>query len=101
MLSAHYQQDRQEREALIREIGYGEKVAEFIIDRGHPNGPERHEISTTGIITIYNARTNKLVTKLIANPNQIRRYYEAENRVTPQYILQLAYEHKKKHYNEV
>ena len=101
MLSAHYQQDRQEREALIRKIGYGEVIDAFIVDRGHPNGAERHEISTTGIITIYNARTNKLVTKLIANPNQIRRYYEAEGRVTPQDILQLAYEHKRKGYNEV
>ena len=102
MLSVHYQNDRQTREALIRnEIGYGVKVAEFIVDRGHPNGPERHELTTTGIINIYNARTNKLVTKLIANPNQVRRYYEAEGRTAPEDILRLAYEHKRKGYNEV
>ncbi len=102
MISTHYRQDRQVREHLIvTKIGYGKTVDEFIVDRGHPNGAERHVISNTGIITIYNARTGKLITKLIANPNQIRRYYEAEGRVAPEDILQLAYEHKRKHYNEI
>ena len=98
MTSKHYTEDRQAREHLIRKIGYGRKVAEFIVDRGHPNGAERHEISDTAIITIYNVRTNKLITKLIARPNQIRRYYEAEGRIAPNDILQLAYEHAKKNY---
>ena len=102
MLSVHYREDRQVRENLIKnEIGYGRVVDSFIVDRGHPNGAERHEITTTGIINIYNARTNKLVTKLIANPNQVRRYYEAEGRTAPEDILRLAYEHKRKGYNEV
>lgn len=99
MVSTHYINDRQARELLIRKIGYGKKVAEFIVDKGHPNGPERHEVSDTGIVTIYNLRTNKLITKLIARPNQIRRYYEAEGRVAPQDILQIAYEHSLKNYN--
>ena len=100
-VSHHYTEDRQSREALIRKIGYGEKVDEFIVDRGHPNGAERHEISSTGIVTIYNARTGKLVTKLIAKPNQVKRYYEAENKVTPEYILRIAYEHMRKNYNNM
>lgn len=99
MVSTHYINDRQAREHLIRKIGYGKKVAEFIVDKGHPNGPERHEVSDTAIITIYNARTNKLITKLIARPNQIRRYYEAEGRVAPEDILRIAYEHSLKNYN--
>lgn len=99
MVSTHYINDRQAREHLIRKIGYGKKVAEFIVDKGHPNGPERHEVSDTGIVTIYNLRTNKLITKLIARPNQIRRYYEAENRVAPEDILKIAYEHTLKNYN--
>lgn len=101
MLSVHYQNDRQVREALIRKIGYGKKVAEFIVDRGHPNGAERHELSDTGIVTIYNVRTNKLITKLIVNPNQLRRYYETVGQTAPEDILQLAYEHKRKGYNHV
>ena len=100
-VSYHYREDRQAREALIRRIGYGKKVDEFIVDRGHPAGPERHEVSDTGIVTIYNARTNKMVTKLIANPNQIRRYYEAEHRVTPEYLLKIAYEQMMKNYNNM
>ena len=100
MLSTHYINDRQAREHLIRtKIGYGRTVDTFIVDRGHRDGAERHEISTTGIITIYNVRTNKLITKLVARPNQIKRYYEAEGRVAPQDILNLAYEHTKKNYN--
>ena len=99
MLSVHYINDRQARESLIREIGQGRIVDTFIVDKGHPNGAERHEVSTTGIVVIYNARTNKLITKLIARPNQIRRYYEAEGRVAPEDILQIAYEHQQKKYN--
>lgn len=99
MLSVHYREDRQARENLIRKIGQGRVVDTFIVDKGHPNGAERHEVTDRAIVIIYNARTNKLITKLIARPNQIRRYYEAENRVTPNDILQLAYEHAKKNYN--
>lgn len=78
MTSKHYENDRKEREAIIRLIGYGIIVGSFKVDRGHKNGLERHEISSTGIITIYNDRTNKLITKLVARPGQIRRYYNNE-----------------------
>ena len=101
MESVHYINDRQAREHLIKKIGYGKPVARFTVDRGHPNGAEIHEISTTAIVTIYNKRTGKLVTKLIARPAQIRRYYEAVGKVAPQDILNLAYEHSKKRYNEI
>ena len=75
MTSRHYTNDRQRREEIINMIGQGTPVATFIIDRGHRNGAEIHEITDTGIINIYNLRTHKLVTKLIARPGQIRRYY--------------------------
>lgn len=100
-VSYHYREDRQDRENLIRKIGYGKKIDEFIVDRGHPAGPERHEISDTGIVTIFNARTGKMVTKLIANPNQVRRYYEAQNRIAPEFLLRIAYDHMMKNYNNM
>jgi len=73
--SKHYTEDRQERERQIEAIGQGNVVDRFVVDRGHKNGPEIHELTDTGIIVIYNQRTGKLITKLIARPGQIRRYY--------------------------
>ena len=63
MNSKHYNRDRINREEIIKEIGYGYIIKEVVIDRGHKNGPEIHEISSTGIITILNQRTHKLITK--------------------------------------
>ena len=97
MTSKHYTEDRQDRENRINEIGQGKAVARFRIDRGHKNGAEIHEISDTAIITIYNERTHRLITKLIARPGQIRRYY-AEGKA-PKELVNKAYENTKLHYN--
>ncbi len=85
--SYHYNKERSERERHIREIGYGKAVASFVIDRGHENGPEIHEITDTGIINIYNQITKKLVTKLIARPAQIKRYFNGN---APQAVVERA-----------
>ena len=97
MTSAHYDYDREYREKFILTIGQGKKVAEFIVDRGHKNGAERHVITDTAIILIYNVRTNKLITKLIARPNQIKRYFP--NGDFPQRLVDLAYQHVKQGFN--
>ncbi len=99
MTSIHYTNDRREREALIQQIGYGYIVKTVVVDRGHRNGPEVHKISSTGIITVYNQRTMKMVTRLIARPGQISRYYERREEI-PTGLLELAYEHLKMQYNE-
>ena len=100
MTSRHYALERKKREELIQRIGEGTPVKEVRVDRGHRNGAEIHVISTTAIITIYNERTHKIITKLIAKPGQIKRYYN-ENEVIPVDLLILAKEHKKGKYNEV
>lgn len=98
MTSKHYTKDRQRRENIIKLIGLGEVVDAFEIDRGHRNGPEIHEITTTGIINIYNKRTNKLITKLIARPGQIKRYYTTGK--APKDIIQKAIDNTvKNNYN--
>lgn len=98
MTSKHYTNDRIEREKIIEMIGYGTIVAEFTVDRGHKNGPEIHKISDTGIITIYNKRTHKLITKLIARPGQIRRYYKNGN--APENLIEKAIDNTvKNNYN--
>lgn len=95
-MSKHYQTDRQERERVIREvIGYG-KVIKVVFLEG-PQGREKHEITSTGIINIYNVKKDRLITKKIARPGQIRRYYEEGK--APENLVKLAYEHTIKKYN--
>lgn len=76
MNTRHYSEDRIDRENRIRKIGYGTVIKRVVVDRGHKNGPEIHEVTDTGIVNIYNQRTHKLVTKLIARPAQIKRYFD-------------------------
>ena len=97
MTSRHWETERQYRELIIKKIGLGKVAGQFVVDRGHKNGAEVHIITTTAIILVYNARTKKLVTKLIARPAQIKRYYP--NGDYPQEIVDLAYEHTKLGYN--
>lgn len=69
MTSEHYNQDRDWREYLISTvIGEGNIVDSFVVDKGHRNGPEIHSVTDTGIIIIYNKKSGKMVTKLIARP---------------------------------
>ncbi len=97
--SKHYTEDRKAREEQIRAIGYGKVVKTVVIDKGHRNGPEVHMVSTTGIVTIFNYRTGKLVTRLIARPAQIRRYWEDGK--APKEIVEIAIEHAKRGYYNV
>ena len=97
MTSKHYEKERREREELIEMIGIGKVVDIFIIDRGHKNGPERHELTDTGIIIIYNDFTNKLITKLIARPGQIKRYYKYEK--APKKLIEQAIKYVEMGYN--
>lgn len=106
MVSKHYQGQRSERERFIEEClgGDGKVVDSFIVDKGHKDGIERHEITDNGIIVIYNVVTNKLCSKLIARPHQIKRYYQSTGRRYPKgykRILALAEEHKNLGYNNL
>ena len=102
MVSKHYKNQRNKREKLIEDRlnGDGNIVDTFIIDKGHKDGVERHCITENGIIIIYNAVTNKLVTKLIAREGQIRRYYEGTNKDPPLYLIDLARWHEEMGYNK-
>lgn len=98
MTSKHYTQDRKRREEIIKMIGAGKEIKRTIVDKGHKNGAEIHVLSSTGIVTIYNQRSGKLITKLIARPGQIKRYYN-ENETVPTELIKLAREHQKMNYN--
>ena len=57
---------------IIEESAKVLKIA--VVDKGHANGEEIHIIYNNGIIKIYNARTRKFITVLIARVPQIERY---------------------------
>lgn len=102
LTSVHYSTERQTRRAFIQEhIGEGNIIDSFVVDRGHPSGAEIHSVTDTAIILIHNQRTNKLITELIARPEQLRRLYRLENREVPANILSLAYKHNIASYNTI
>ena len=45
-----------------------------VVNKGHANGNEIHIIYNNGIVKVYNARTHKFITVLIALVPQIERY---------------------------
>lgn len=98
MNSRHWNNDRKERNELIKKIGKGKTIKEVEVDRHHRNGPEIHCISDTGIITIFNKRTKKMITQLIARPGQIKRYY-TENEVIPSGLIDIARQHQNMAFN--
>ncbi len=96
MTSIHYLNDRKNRENIIKMIGFGHIISYIEIDKGHKNGPEIHLLSDTGIITIFNKRTQKLITRLIARPGQVKRFPNFTETV-----YRLAYEHMQAGYNTI
>ena len=97
MNSIHYNRDRRYREKVVQMIGEGTIIKVMTVDRGHPKGAEVHELSNTGIITIWNYNHTKIITKLVARPGQVKRYYKDDK--PPTELMMLAKEHLKMHYN--
>ena len=57
---------------IIEESARVIKIA--VVDKGHKNGNEIHIVYNNGVVKIYNARTHKFITVLIARVPQIERY---------------------------
>lgn len=89
--SRHFQQDRLSRYRKILSLEKFPVINEsFLVDNGHKKGMEIHCVSTHGIIYIYNYNSRKLITMIIARPNQIKRLYESCGENIPEIILQEA-----------
>lgn len=101
-MSNHYVRSRHRREKFInRHInGDGNVVDEFVIDRKHKKGKELHKVTDTGLVIIYNFETGKLITKLIARPEQIQRYYKNIDKEPPMWLITLAQWHVSLNYNK-
>ena len=57
---------------IIEESAKVIKIA--VVDKGHKNGNEIHIVYNNGVVKVYNARTRKFITVLIARVPQIERY---------------------------
>ena len=57
---------------IIEESAKVVKIA--VVNKGHENGNEIHVIFNNGVVKVYNARTRKFITVLIARVPQVERY---------------------------
>ena len=57
---------------IIEESAKVVKIA--VVNKGHKNGAEIHVVYNNGVVKIYNERTHKFITVLIARVPQIERY---------------------------
>jgi hypothetical protein len=104
MDTKHYAVDKNtavRRKIIEKYIGWGKDIFSAEVDRGHKNGTEIHVVTDSGIIRIYNARTHRYVTDLIARPNQIKRVYHAKGQYAPRWLLDIAYENQNRGFNLV
>lgn len=99
--SKHYNNKRYKREKFINKHfgGDGNIIDSFVVDRHHKDGLEIHQLTDNGIIVIRNKNSGCLITKLIARPHQIKRYYEDTGREPPKNLIELAQWHRDLGYN--
>ena len=57
---------------IIEESAKVLKIA--IVNKGHKNGSEIHVVYNNGVVKVYNERTHKFITVLIARVPQVERY---------------------------
>ena len=104
METRHFEMDKNvavRHEVIEKYIGFGADIFSAELDRGHKNGSEIHVVTDTAIIKIYNTRTHKHVTDIIARPNQIKRVYRAKGQYAPKWLLDIAYENQERGFNLV
>lgn len=101
-ITEHFATERQGRDAFIHDvIGVGNIIDTFVVDRGHVGGAEIHSVTDTAIIIINNQQTNRLITELVARPEQLRRLYRGRGEEPPKWLLRIAYNNNRHRYNEV
>lgn len=87
----HYMYERENRKSLVDNLPRGMLLQSFYVDRYHKHGAEIHYVFSNGVVVIVNAKTKKLITKLIARPHQVHRYYDACGLTVPMELLGTCY----------
>lgn len=93
----HIRTERAARVLLVEKLMAEEKaviVKTFWVDKGHRKGAELHNLYSDGIVRVYNEKSGKHVTDLIARVGQVYRYYEAINMEAPKEIIRFARNHQ-------
>lgn len=80
---------------IIEESARVLKIA--VVNKGHRNGNEVHIVYNNGVVKVYNERTRKFITVLIARVPQIERYKIKVTRTMERKIK----EHIKQGYNQI
>lgn len=98
----HFSKERNTRAKLLEELkapilSVDGKLCVFVVDKGHKNGAEIHVITENAVICIYNQRSKKFVTALIARPAQLERY----GVIIPDFVIRRAMVHASMGYNEI
>ena len=96
--SKHYNYDRKIREEIIRRIGEGKPIVR--VPWTHEGRLQFHVVTDNAIVLVYNPN-GMLITKLIARPNQIRRYFPKGYDKKIAEIIEIAYKHQLAGYNEM
>jgi hypothetical protein len=102
----HYNEERREREQFISNVigDTNNVICTNVLDRGHKNGAERFELTDKAIIKVYNNRTNRHITDIIARPNQVYDRMGVEflnlDAEVRKKIIDLAREHQRLGYNQ-
>lgn len=87
--TSHMVKDRRKRaQTIVEKVGVGEPVAQFRVDKQHKNGVEVHEVRSTGVVNIYDENKGRLVTQLIARPEQVERLYRGVGEKAPRNIIE-------------
>lgn len=102
-ITMHYSRDRKKRERKIQEIGQGTVILTVLVrtDEAYPRDWEKQKITDHGIIMVYNAYTDRLVTKLIARKGQVIRAFKGVGKTAPSDVLALCSYHEKMGWNRL
>lgn len=101
----HAAKERNARiKAALECVGDATIDSVFLVDKGHPDGPELHCVLTNAMIVILNRGKYEngrpcLITVLFGRPNQVKRLYEAVGKRCPKEIVDCAVEFVEKGMN--
>ena len=100
--TGHWQNDNPNRKNYVQSQKSSTPLRAFVVDKGHKNGAEVHVVHDNATIYIFNRRTHRKITVLVARPGQIRRYWNkgwVPADIKP--LLNLAFENQKQELNQL